>query len=250
MLTEQRQEEILTLVNSRGSITVAELVSALGISESTARRDITTLDRLGKLEKVFGGAISLREMKIITSEPTVAQKLDLYKDEKQAIAAYAATLISPEDFIYLDAGTSTLALAECLPKDLDITIVTNGVAHAQLLASSGMHVILIGGELKSTTEAVIGGTAILMLQNYHFTKGFFGTNGISRQAGFTTPDANEAMTKKTALNRCRYAYILSDSSKFDVITSVSFASLGKAKIITERIPEAYKNLGDACITVL
>lgn len=60
-------------------------------------------------------------------------------------------------------------------------------------------VILIGGELKGTTEAVIGSQAILTIQGYHFTKGFFGTNGVSKRHGFTTPDPNEALVKQEAM---------------------------------------------------
>lgn len=60
----------------------------------------------------------------------------------------------------------------------------------------GIHVFLIGGELKSSTEAVVGSQAIKMLSMYHFTKGFFGTNGITKREGFTTPDTNEALVKE------------------------------------------------------
>lgn len=239
MLTEQRYNEILKLVAARGSITVAELKDELNISESTARRDIIALDRLGRLEKVFGGAVAVRS-DVQTLEPTVAQKTGLYAKEKRAIAQYAAALVEPSDFVYIDAGTTTRTLAELLPDDKSISYVTNGVEHAQILADKGQHVILVGGELKASTGAVVGNTAILMLQKYHFTKGFFGTNGISRLAGLTTPDANEALTKQTAMGQCRHCFCLSDSSKFDVISAVTFGAITQAGIITEEIPPAYR----------
>lgn len=74
--------------------------------------------------------------------------------------------------------------------------MTNAVAHAKTLAAAGFRVYLVGGELKGSTEAVVGNQALMNLQSYHFTKGFFGTNGISRQSGLTTPDMNEAMVKR------------------------------------------------------
>ena len=76
--------------------------------------------------------------------------------------------------------------------------VTNGVSHARMLAQRGIHVTLIGGELKGSTEAVIGSFALQMLQMYHFTRGFFGTNGVTKHEGFTTPDASEALVKRKA----------------------------------------------------
>ena len=96
MLTEQRFERILERLKVKKSITVAEITEDLGISESTARRDITALDKAGKLTKVFGGAVAAEhtyEMK----EPTVAQKVNVRKEEKIKIAQYAADMISHID---------------------------------------------------------------------------------------------------------------------------------------------------------
>ena len=100
MLTEQRFERILERLKVKKSITVSEITEDLGISESTARRDITALDKAGKLTKVFGGAVAAEhtyEMK----EPTVAQKVNVKKEEKIKIARYAADMIGDNDFLLL-----------------------------------------------------------------------------------------------------------------------------------------------------
>ena len=142
MLTEQRFERILERLKVKKSITVAEITEDLGISESTARRDITALDKAGKLTKVFGGAVAAEhtyEMK----EPTVAQKVNVRKEEKIKIAQYAADMIGDNDFVYLDAGTSVGYMVEFLAKKR-AAFVTNAVAHAQRLAAQGNRVLLIG----------------------------------------------------------------------------------------------------------
>ena len=113
MLTEQRYEIILKLLEEKRSITVTELKDILDTSESTVRRDITALDKAGRLTKVFGGAVVL-ERKVTAYEPTVAQKSELNKKEKEKIAEYAASLITPDDFVYLDAGTTTGLMLEYL----------------------------------------------------------------------------------------------------------------------------------------
>ena len=97
MLTEQRYEIILRLVNERKSITASELQDILETSESTVRRDITALHKAGKLIKVFGGAVAL-EQTVTAKEYTVAQKLEVNLNEKESIAAHAAALITDEDF--------------------------------------------------------------------------------------------------------------------------------------------------------
>lgn len=240
MLSKQRHGMILKFLEERQSITVAELTTLLNISESTARRDITILDRAGKLVKVFGGAVSAGDPIYLSTEPTVAQKVEINKEEKQRIARYAVSFIQPQDFIYLDAGTTTGYMIDFL-QEKNITVVTNAVAHAQRLAASNVHVLLVGGTLKGSTEAVVGTTAVLMLKEYYFSKGFFGTNGVSKKAGFTTPDDSEALVKKTALEQCKQAYMLCDYSKFNTVSSVKFADLTAGTILTDRIMEEFKD---------
>ena len=238
MLTEQRFDIILKLLEEKKSVTVTELRELLDASESTVRRDITALDKAGKLTKVFGGAVALNH-KVTAYEPTVAQKSELNKEEKKKIAKHAASLIMPDDFVYLDAGTTTGLMLEYLAGARAV-FVTNAVSHAQTLAKMGIRVYLIGGELKSSTEAVVGSQAMQMIQMYHFTKGFFGTNGITRREGFTTPDTSEAIVKSTAMKQCKDAYILADESKFGQVSSVTFGEFRNARILTEEIPEEYQ----------
>lgn len=236
MLTEKRQEEIVRLVYERESITVAELKEILHSSESTIRRDIIALDQEGRLTKVFGGAIALRTAQIVNKELSMVQKKDLQTAEKQAIARYAASLIEPDDCVYLDAGTSTGWMIEYI-REAQATYVTNALSHAKRLADKGFHVILIGGEPKSSTDAIVGAEAVVNLQKYHFNKGFFGTNGVEQNGGFTTPDAGEAMVKQTAVKNTQLAnrYFLATSSKFGKVYAVTFAGFEGGVILTEAL---------------
>lgn len=246
MLTEKRYEVILKLLEEKKSITVTEVKELLNTSESTVRRDFNALDSAGKLVKVFGGAVS-NEASFTPKEPTVAQKVDVNKEEKQLIARYAASLIEPEDFVYLDAGTTTAYMIDYIT-ERSATYVTNAVAHGRRLAELDFRVLLIGGELKGSTEAVVGNQAILTLQQYHFTKGFVGTNGINKRAGYTTPDANEAQVKKIALEQSQKKYILGDASKFGEISSITFAPFEAATVITDREPpEIFRRCGNIIV---
>lgn len=244
MLTEQRFEKIMNLLEEKKSITVSEITELLNISESTARRDIIALDKAGKLTKVFGGAVA-KSRSYVVKEQTVAQKVALQKEEKVSVARFAAQLIEEDDFVYLDAGTTVGYMVEFLV-DKKASFVTNAVAHAQRLAAQGNKVFLIGGELKSSTEAVVGVQAMETIQNYHFTKGFFGANGITKNEGFTTPDVVEAKVKHTAMMHCQQAYVLADSTKFGNISAVTFASFETGVILTDQVAEGY-NEGDRLI---
>ncbi|MDE7435469.1 MAG: DeoR/GlpR family DNA-binding transcription regulator [Lachnospiraceae bacterium] len=238
MLTEQRYEVILRLLEERKSITINEIRDALDISESTVRRDITALHNAGRLVKVFGGAVAIDRSAFNPKELTVAQKMEVNQEEKRRIARYAATLIEPEDFVYLDAGTTTGYMIDYIDVPTAV-FVTNAVEHARRLVTKGIRVLLVGGELKASTEAVVGNQAIRTLLQYHFTRGFFGTNGITRKAGCTTPDASEANVKQTAIGQCSKSCILADYSKFGAISSVTFAPFEGTMILTDQSVEGY-----------
>ena len=231
MLTEQRQEMILQMLEEKGSITVGEIREKFDSSESTIRRDLNYLDSIGKLTKVFGGAV-LRENRFITKELSVSQKSLVNIEAKTRVAQYAAQLIEADDFVYIDAGTTTECMIDFLTEKR-ATYVTNAVTHARKLAVSGFRVILIGGELKGITEAVVGNQAVISLEKMNFNKGFFGANGISQKRGYTTPDISEALVKETAFKHCLNRYVLADSEKLGRISSVTFGDINDAVIITD-----------------
>lgn len=232
MLTEERFKRILELVEEKKAITVNELVEQLKTSESTIRRDLNALDKMGKLNKVHGGATAISNYS--SEEYDVNTKHDLNIDDKRKIAMYAASLIKPNDFVYIDAGTTTELLIDYV-NEKKVTYVTNGIVHAKKLIEKGCTVFILGGELKLVTEAIVGIEAINSLKKYNFTKGFFGTNGISIGEGYSTPDVKEALVKEVALKKCKTSYVLSDPSKFNKISSVSFGEIRGAKIITTEV---------------
>ena len=235
MLTEKRQEEILKLVNKNGSVTVQELKDLFDASESTIRRDLNALHDMGVLVKVFGGAVK-QESKIQVKEEKVSLRIEQNREKKEKIAAFAASLIEPDDFVYLDAGTTTGAMIPFIV-ETRVTFVTNAVSHALMLAEKGIRVILIGGEMKAATEAIVGNEAYRNMQKYNFTKGFFGTNGVDLNAGFTTPDVNEAIVKECAIQHSEAPYVLCDSGKFHQICPVRFAEFKEAIVVTDCIPD-------------
>ena len=240
MLTETRQEEILRMLEQKGSVTVQELKDVFGASESTIRRDLNVLHKKGALIKVFGGAVQT-ESRINTREEEVALRKEQSREEKLRIARYAASLIEPDDFIYLDAGTTTGYMIPYLTERTAM-FVTNAVSHALMLAENGFRVILIGGELKAATDAIVGNEAYVNLKKYNFTKGFWGANGVNPMAGFTTPDINEAMIKECAMKHTQRPYVLCDSRKFHQVSPVSFGEFHAAQIITDCMPdETYAN---------
>lgn len=235
MLTEERYKIILQYLAENGSVTVTELTERLSSSESTVRRDLNTLDAMGKLVKVHGGATAI-DANFSYIEHSIETKEKLYVDEKNQIAKYAAQTICKDDFIFIDAGTTTEKMIDFITEH-NITVVTNGFSHAKKLAMRGFRVFILGGQIKTATESVVGTESLAAIEKYNFTKCFLGVNGICVNSGFTTPDIDEANIKRAVAQRSHIAYVLADHSKFDKISSVSFSPLSKACIITDKLPD-------------
>lgn len=239
MLTEERFARILSILESMGSVTVQQLMAELDASESTIRRDLTALDAGGQLTKVHGGAV-LKSMVYSTVDDEVIHRKEQNKEAKDIIAKYAASLISPGDFVYLDAGTTTERMIDYITTR-QVVFVTNAITHAKRLADNGFTVYILGGEFKAVTEAIVGEEAVVTLEKYNFTKGFWGTNGVSVQKGFSTPELKEALVKSKSMKNCKECYVLADESKFNKISSVTFGQFESATVITTGLAqEAFK----------
>lgn len=184
---------------------------------------------------MHGGATVL-EMDYTAKDIAVASRMNQNTEEKKEIGKFAADLIESDDFVYLDAGTTVSHMLEYITSK-DAVFVTNGISHAQMLTRKGFTVYLLGGMLKPATEAVIGLQAAESLERYHFTKGFFGTNGADRKFGYTTPDPAEAMIKETAMKKCRKCYVLADSTKIGHTAPVKFGNFSDAWLITTNVKD-------------
>ncbi|MCR5008864.1 MAG: DeoR/GlpR family DNA-binding transcription regulator [Oribacterium sp.] len=239
MLAEERFVRILSVVDSAGTATIAELMEQLNVSESTIKRDLSLLDKDGLLKRVRGGATSLKGS-LFTHDDSVSNRMELNVDAKQKVGAYAASLITDNDFVYIDAGTTTARMLPYLASRSSI-YVTNSLPLAMQLSANGFRVSILGGEFKNLTEAIVGEEAIESLLKYNFTKGFFGANGVSIEKGFTTPELKEAMVKRAAMRQCRTSYVLCDRSKFDNVASITFGVFESATVITDHATKKYKD---------
>lgn len=241
MLAEKRLARIVEIVGGQGAATVQELAERLDASESTIRRDLDRLDQAHRLVKVHGGATAL-DSAALTRDVSLEQRHALNVPEKRAIAAYASSLVGPDDFVYLDAGSTVECLVDLIAEPRAL-YATDSVSHATKLAARGLRVIVLGGELKGLTEALVGPDALAAISRYHFTLGFWGTNGAEPDDGLTTPDRNEAMVKQLSMERTRRRYVLADATKLGRTSLVAFAPFDAATIVTSGdVPERYRAL--------
>ncbi|MDM5155899.1 DeoR/GlpR family DNA-binding transcription regulator [Bacillus sp. DX1.1] len=233
MLTPERHQLILDLVKEQQVVKLQELVERTNSSESTIRRDLAQLEKKRLLKRVHGGAAMLTGK---GKEPTMVEKSAKNVHIKKQIAEYAASLVEQGDCIYLDAGSTTFEMIPYLINK-EVTVVTNGLMHIEALVEHNIRAYLLGGMMKSQTKALIGAMAQESMQHYRFDTCFLGANGVHEQLGYTTPDPEEALLKKTALTLANESYFLIDESKFSEVAFAKIASIEEAAIITNVLEE-------------
>ena len=247
MLAEQRIRAILQQLAQHQTVSVTELCQTTGASEATIRRDLNALANQGKLVKIHGGATTFEEEDFLVRETELAMK-QRYALEKEQIARYAASLVTDDDVVYLDASTTVLHMANHL-KDSKALFITSSIDCAGMLSAHERRIYVLGGQLKPGTVEIVGGEALNALSSYNFTKTFLGVGGVSLTQGLTAPDPASAVLKVRAAAQSQSVYILADSSKFGCVTAASVMPLDAAKIVTDKRPEqAYMERAD--ITVI
>lgn len=226
MLKISRYELILEVIKERKNIKVEELIERLNVSEATIRRDLTFLEKAGKIRRVHGGAIL-----VDTQEESLIYKKEIYSEEKERIGKFAASLVESGNTIYLDAGTSVFAMIKYLAGIENIKVITNGLSHIDELYSKKIETYLIGGKMKMLTGALVGASAVLSLKNFNFDLAFMGANGIDIN-GYSTPDSEEALIKSEVSKRAKRSYFLCDESKFNKNSLINFCNLEDSYLIT------------------
>ncbi|MGI6494752.1 MAG: DeoR/GlpR family DNA-binding transcription regulator [Kiritimatiellia bacterium] len=222
----------------------------LHVSPATIRRDLDKLEQQGRLRRVHGGATELQKPH---DELLFDAKTSIAAREKQAIAEAALSLIEPTDTVFLDGGSTILALAQLLVPMTQLTVVTNSLRVAHLLSSSGPRMILTGGECRRLSQTFVGPLSRPVLERVQLDWAFMGSIGVSVESGLTTTDPNEAFTKELAISRARQVALLADSSKFGKSSFVRFGEFTSlSHLITDAAAPAdqIKALRRAGVTVL
>jgi DeoR family fructose operon transcriptional repressor len=229
MYAEERRAAIVDLARTVGRVEVAELAANLDVTQETVRRDLTALQRIGVIRRVHGGAI-LAE--VGGFEPALAVRESVRVEEKSRIARAALAWVPEEGAIALDGGSTIHRLAEILPIDRSLTVVTNNLAVALPLADrKDLTVHIVGGRLRGRTLTTVDEVALEYLRTVHLDVVFLGTNGFSIERGMTTPDSAEAAVKRAFVAAARQRVLLTDHTKFGLDHFAHVADLAEIDVI-------------------
>ena len=211
MNTDERREEIITLIRENGRVQVSDLSAKYGISEVSIRKDLEMLEAEGHLSRVHGGAVGLNKLYV---NMDLNERYKTNATAKRRLADLAASFIEDNDTIMMNAGTTLTYVLRAIRDKKNISIVTNSVQNATEAALyPDFNVILLGGQLDSKYQFTYGEDAIRQLENYHATKCILSVDGISSTSGLTLYYSNEASLAKKMIECSGKVIITADSSK-------------------------------------
>ena len=225
-MNQQRRNELERLVVRRGFVRVSDARLELGVSEVTLRGDLSALERRGRVTRVHGGA-----MPAGAAEPSLETSLDRDAAAKSAIGRAAAAMVTSGDSIYVDAGSTAMALARALVDrhDLhDLVVVTSGLTIALALepAIARFTVIVTGGTLRPLQHSLVNPFAAPMLDALSLDIAFIGCNGIHHAHGVTNINLAEAEIKTRVRSRSRRGILLADATKLGRTALATIGSTG------------------------
>lgn len=231
MYAEERQQAMAQQIAQQGSLSVAALATAFDITTETVRRDLSTLERIGLVRRVHGGAVPAGSLAVI--ESGLGERDQAHTTAKDAIARAATALLPPPgSTVIIDAGTTTVRLATALPREHRLTVITHAVPVAARLAGQPhLELHLLPGKVRPTTQAAVGSDTVTALADLSADVAFLATNGLTLDRGLTTPDREEAATKRAIVAAARRTVALVDSSKIGVESSIRFAALADLDVL-------------------
>jgi len=255
MFNQERQSEIMLLLEKNERVSVPELSTHFQVSVDTIRRDLRKMELDGLLKRTHGGAILPRKPGVSTGY-TVRKKL--HPREKDEIARLAASLVTDDDTLLLDGSTTAAAMVPELIKFKNLTVFTNSLSIGATISETQkqIKVFMIGGMVHSEHFTTISTECLTYIKKLYVDKVFVGSCSISSERGLSATIIEDAAIKKAMLSAGKQVVILADSSKFQHESLVQIAQLDPTHIIitdtgfNESLQEQFRKHTDKGLRIL
>jgi DeoR family transcriptional regulator, fructose operon transcriptional repressor len=211
LLPVARHDTIVDLVNGAQTVSTDELVSRLGVSAETVRRDLALLEERGALRRVHGGAASVLRR---GEEPPFAERTVINHAAKARLARVAADLLEPGQTVVIDIGTTAVEVARAIPTSFRGTVVTPSLLVAvELAGRPGVDVLVSGGRVRGGDLACSNAHARALFSDIYADVAFIGSGAVDAVAGLTDYHLDEIDVRRTIIANAAASYILADASK-------------------------------------
>ncbi len=235
MLTLERQEEILEILNKNKSATVEELAAELFVSGATIRRDLRAMEKSGLIKRSHGGAMPFKSS---AEESAFAIREQENINAKRSIANLAVKLINNGDSVFLDSSTTTGLMIPLLNNFNYLSVTTTGLRNAMLLSQTNkVKIYIAGGQIQNHSNSIIGSDTIDYISRIHADVTFISCSGVDLNNGFTDASIEQAKLKQQMKKNSKKIAMLCDSTKFGktfLCTDFYFNEIDY--LITEKMP--------------
>jgi DeoR/GlpR family transcriptional regulator of sugar metabolism len=203
-------------------VVAATLALEFGVSEDAIRRDLRALAALGRCRRVYGGALPVSPATL-----PMAARMEEARERKHALARAAAAAIRPRELIFLDSGSTNLALTECLPEDCELTVATNSIdVAAAVLRRPDLQLFMVGGAVNATVGGCVDAEAVLAVARMNIDRCFIGACAVSATSGICAFDSADATFKRALLAASRQKLVLATNDKFEASASYRVSTVG------------------------
>ncbi len=229
MLTIERRNTILEILNRDGRVVVSDLSAMFKVTEETIRRDLEKLEKEGLAKKTYGGAILIENSNV--DLPYIVRKKENVTG-KEYIAQVISSMIEDGDHIMMDASSTAVFVAKRLKNKKKLTLITNSIEILLELSDvSGWKVLSTGGTLREGSLSLVGYQAEKMVSTYHVDKAIISCKGIDADKGITDSNEMDAHIKNLMLESAKSKILAVDSSKFNKISFTKIGDLSNIDVV-------------------
>lgn len=223
MHKEQRQIEILNLIQQKKCTTVSSLSAAVFASEATIRRDLHTLEKQGLIRLLYGSIVPLNKT---SSELPLSFRVNQSRETKRRIAQFAAGMIQSNSSVLLDSSSSALYMADYINPEHNITVFTNCIKTALKLHERGVTVYLIGGRVASDSLITNSSWTIETIRELYADYLFFSAQSLGNDGCISGISDNGTQIRKEMIERTRQQYFLCSAEKVGTSSTFTLCHAG------------------------
>lgn len=215
MLAKERQDKILSIIQTQNSIRIADIIRDFRVSHETARRDLDTLQDQNLIKRVHGGAVLADDAPILNTIPeSTSKSTKSSMAERVAIGKAAAAMIKDGETVFLSVGLTVQQVAKALRKRKGITVLTNSVLVLNELLNTDIQVYVLGGSVNNSENNIEGDLALQTLSNFYVDISFISAGGISQDMGISDYSLEVAKLNRHIIERSKKSVLLAHSKKF------------------------------------
>ena len=219
-----RKNEIITMMRMEGKATVEALADHFDVTVQTIRRDLGELEIAGKVSRVHGGAVIRSGVTNIEYE----ERRNLFSEAKERIAKRVAKDVPNDVSLFINIGTTTEAVARELLDHTNLTVVTNNMNVANILAANpNCEIIVSGGTLRRSDGGLVGDLATQMIEQFKVDIAIIGASALDEEGDLLDFDLQEVRVSKSIIRHARTVFLVTDHSKFDRSAPVRIASISE-----------------------